>query len=130
MIEHPLQPFQIETAGAHEVQQDSRIEGSATRSHGQAIDRRETHRRSDTLAVTEGTHTGAIAKVRYHCALKITAVERGQSRRDVFIRQAVKSVAPQAFLRIMMRQREGFCDPRLSSMERCVKARHLGKMRR
>ena len=86
MVKHPLQPFPIQTAGAHEVEHDSRVEGSTTCSHGKTIHRRETHRRGDTLKVTEGTHAGAVTKVRHHCALEfVAAVLRGQNGRDVFI---------------------------------------------
>ena len=71
-MEHLLEPFQIQTTGAHEVEQDPGVNGTTTRSHGQAIYCGKTHRRGDTLEAAEGTHARPIAKVRHDRALKLT----------------------------------------------------------
>ena len=111
----------------HKVENDPRIEIAAALAHGQAIKRRKPHGRRDAFAVEHRAHAGAIAEMGNHDA----PVSSGwpdhirQDARDVFVREAVKAVAPHSFLREAARQGEDAGDFRLRVMKRRIEARDL-----
>jgi hypothetical protein len=47
----------------HQIEHDSRVETAAAPAHDQSIERRESHRRGDALALLHGAHAGAATEV-------------------------------------------------------------------
>ena len=81
----------------HQIEDHAGIERAAARAHHQAVDRGEAHRARDAAAVLDGAQAGAVAEMRDDDA-------PGRERRrkfaqrdyEIFIRQAVEAVAPDA----------------------------------
>src|SRR5215472_18125632 len=112
------------------MEEHSRINRAATRSHGQAIYRRKAHGRCDAVAGEKRTHACAVAKVRNDCATNCRAgVEFRQPRRDVFVRESMKSVTQYALLKVTPGQSKSLCQRRLAAMKRSVKAGDLRQLR-
>ena len=115
----------------HQVQDHTRIERPTTRAHGQALHAAESHRRGDAVPVFHGAHAGPVAQV---CNDRPSGcrmwVDVGKHRGDVFIGEAVETVAKHPFVRVLSGQREKLSDGWLGAVERGVEAGNLRQFRR
>jgi hypothetical protein len=113
-------------AGREQIQKHTRVEIAAARAHHHATQRRETHARVDALPCANGTQTCAVAQVRDDRAL---AEFRAEKRDHVFVRQAVKTVAPHALVPKRAWQGEALRDLGQLAMKRGVETRDLRQVR-
>ena len=83
----------------HQIEQHARIELAAARAHRQAVERGEAHGRGDRAAVLDRAHRGAVAEMGDdHVLARDLGRDLLQRARDVFVGQAVESVAAHALV--------------------------------
>ena len=130
LIQQLLDRARIHAAFVHQVQHDTRIEVARARSHRQAIDCGETHRRGDAAAGLQRAHAGAVAEVQHdRPARGGSGVDRRQHRGDVFVTQAVETVAAHARLVHFVGQSEHLREFRIGAMKRRIEAGDLRHLR-
>jgi hypothetical protein len=116
-----------------EIEDDARIQGARPCAHAQAVERGEPERRVDAPGVLHRAQAGAAAEVRDdHPAVGDVGCDVRQGRRDVFVRQPVKTVALHAGAANLARQRHELRDRGLPAMEAGVEAgdlRNAGQIR-
>ena len=82
-----------------QIQHHTGIELAAPGAHGQPVERGEAHRAVDAPARLDRAHAGAAAKVAHdHGAAGDLRRDRGQTPRDVLVRQPVETVPPDPLL--------------------------------
>jgi hypothetical protein len=86
--------FAESSSALEQVQHHAGVERAGARSHAQPVERREAERAIDALAVLERAEARTAAEVRDdHAAGCDLGSDARQGARDVFVRDAVKSVA-------------------------------------
>jgi hypothetical protein len=113
-------------ARAHQVQHHGRIDVAAARAHGEAVERRKSHRGGHRAALRNAAHRGAVAQVRDdHAPLRQLGRRMRQLRHDGFVRKPMEAVAPNARVVQRARQCEAAVDLGLHRVKGSVEARHL-----
>src|SRR6185437_3747091 len=120
------EPGRIVALFVHEIEECAGIEIAGARAHHQAGRGSESHRRVHGLPIAHGGEARAIAEMRDDNGSLRRAAERAD---DVLERQAMKTVAPHAFVPESAWQRETLRDLRHCPMEASVEAGYLGKGR-
>ena len=131
MVEQVAHLFERELLDLHQVQQRAGVECAGARAHHQAVERGKAHRGGDALEVAHRAQAGAAAQVRDDGApARGVAVAFGQRGRHERIRQAVETIAAQAALPGIPRQRQDLLDRRHGVMEAGVETGHLRQLGR
>jgi BON domain len=108
------------------VKDHAGVERTGPRSHHQPIDRGKAHRRGDAAAILDRAQAGTVAEMGDdEPAAGAIGRDLRQCRDDVFVGQAVKSVAPHALCCNFARQGELLGERRLRPVERGIEAGNL-----
>ena len=113
-----------------EIQHHARVQLAATGTHRQPVERGEPHCRGNRNPVPHCASRAAIAEMRHDDAtLGNFRRPLGQYRRDVFVGQAVKTIAPYALLKKRIGQSKCLIDLRRGAVKCGIEARHLRQFR-
>ena len=113
-----------------EMKHNTRIDGAAACSHHQPVECGEAHGGVDAFAIAHRAQAGAIAEMRRdHPTGGKHGIDLAQAPGDIFVRQTVESVAPDALLMEGAREGQARGDRRLVVVKRRVETGHLRKAR-
>ena len=117
----------IHVFALHEVEQHAGVDNAAARAHHETVDGGKAHRGGHALAVAQGTHGSAIAQVGDDDGTVglVLPDDFRQLAGDVVIRQAVETIALDAFLRERAGNGIGLRQRRLGAVEGRIEAADL-----
>ena len=125
LVEETLEPVRVVPLLAHEVQEDAGVEVTAARTHHDAADGGQSHRRVHRASIPDGDQARAVAEVRNDRPRQGARTEHAD---DVFVGQPVKAVASQRLAPEPARERKAPRELRHASMKRRIEARDLGQV--
>ena len=129
VVEQVVQGFPV-GALLEQEQDDAGIDAAAARSHWQPVERGESHGAVNADAITHGTQAGATAEMGDHhtaaCQPRCALLQRSG---DIFVRQAVEAVSPDAGIMQCARQGEAAGDVSVAAVEGGIEAGHLRQVR-
>src|SRR5258707_10021470 len=126
VIDQRFETRGVEVLFAHQIDQHTRIEIAAARSHDHPTGRGQTHAGVNGLTAFNGGETGAIAEMRNYQSIRQSAPKLAYDR---LARKAVKSIAVDAIRSQLQGERQGARDIWHSSVKRRIEAGHLWQLR-